>query len=877
MSEGGAGDGAGPLLPHDWASLEPLLDQLLDASPEERPALLDRLGEGDPARRAALARLLADCERDWPLLDAAAADRFDTLTVEPAGPLLPEFVGERYRVGRELGRGGMARVYLAHDTKHGRDVAIKVIRPELSASLGHDRFLREIEIAARLRHPNIVPLYDSGEAAGTLYFVMPFEDGPSLRDRLRAEGAFSVPDALGILRDVARALAHAHAHGVVHRDVKPDNVMLSGGAVVVTDFGIAKAVSAALSESNAPTITQTGMGLGTPAYMAPEQALGDPATDHRADVYSLGCLAYELFTGTPPFTEPSAHQMVAAHMTQVPRPLSEVRGDVPAPISDLVARCLAKLPDERPQHVRDVLAVLDGASGALPIAPSSPGPARPVLSPRRRALWWGAAAAAVLVLAAGGYLLVRGQRVAEPISLAVLPFGNTAADSSMEFVVESLSDEVAASLMYVPGIQVKSRAGARLFRGQLGVDVIEAGQKLKADYVMTGVVRQDRGRWILSADLARASDGSSIWADVFPLTAEQQVGAVDLIDRSLLSTLRSLFPGAIGSATAAASEGTTSNSEAYRFYLRGMVGLNRRGLSVKQSAEMFRLAIREDSSFARAWSGLSMALALFPYFENVPARGVIDEVNRTAQRALSLAPSLAQPHIALAVAHQYAFQWDSAEVELRAAIARDARDVEARVQYARYLRIFGRHRDALEQLRVARFEDPASALVLSQLAYELYLDGQVDSALAESRRAIENDSTNLTSIALSADILVQNGRMAEAERLIRKLPHRMVVRPYLLSRIGQGATVQQELDSLDEKSSREFQATKWRAYAYLGLGDTTKSIDAFERVAADDELWPIMHSFDDPLFVRLLRYPRYAAILERAGLSALVASGRQQR
>jgi len=875
---GDAPDGeADPLLPDDWASLEPLLDQLLDAPPEERPALLEVLGGGNPARRAALARMLAECERDWPLLDAVAAERFDTLTAEPGGPLLPELVGDRYRLGRELGRGGMARVYLAHDTKHGRDVAIKVIRPELSVSLGHDRFLREIEIAARLRHPNIVPLYDSGEVAGTLYFVMPFEDGPSLRERLRVDGAFAIPDALGILRDVARALAHAHAHGVVHRDVKPDNVMLSGGAAVVTDFGIAKAVSAALSEASAPTLSQTGMGLGTPAYMAPEQAMGDPATDHRADIYAFGCLAFELLTGAPPFAEPSVHQIVAAHLTRLPRPLSDVRPEVPASISELVARCLAKLPDERPQNVRDVLGVLDGSANASPVASSPTARMQPVVAPSRRALVLGVAAIAAILIGVAGLAYSLRPVVAAPISLAVLPFGNTAADSSMEFVLESLSDEVAASLMYVPGIQVKSRAGARLFRGQLGVDVIEAGQKLKADYVMTGVVRQDRGRWILSADLARASDGSSIWADVFPFTAEQQAGAVDLIDRSLLSTLRSLFPGAIGSATAAASEGTTSNSEAYRFYLRGMVGLNRRGLSVKQSAEMFRLAIREDSSFARAWSGLSMALALFPYFENVPARGVIDEVTRTAQRALSLAPSLAQPHIALAIAHQYAFQWDSAEVELRAAIARDARDVEARVQYARFFRLFGRHAEALEQLRLARFEDPASALVLSQLAYELYLDGQVDSALAESRRSIENDSTNLTSIALSADILVQNGRMAEAERLIRKLPYRMVVRPFLLSRIGQGATVQQELDALDEKSSREFQATKWRAYAYLGLGDTTRSIDAFERVAADDELWPIMHSFDDPLFAPLLRYPRYAAILERAGLSALVAKGRQQR
>ena len=203
---------------------------------------------------------------------------------------LPDLLVDRYRIGRELGRGGMASVYLARDEKHGRDVAIKIIKSDLSASLGHDRFLREIEIAARLRHPNIVPLYDSGEAGDSLFFVMPYEDGQSLRERLRQHGALPIPEALSVLRDVARALAYAHEHGVVHRDIKPDNVMRSGDAAVVTDFGIAKAVSVALTNAGDATLTQAGTVIGTPAYMAPEQATGDAGVDHRADLYSFGCL-----------------------------------------------------------------------------------------------------------------------------------------------------------------------------------------------------------------------------------------------------------------------------------------------------------------------------------------------------------------------------------------------------------------------------------------------------------------------------------------------------------------------------------------------------------------------------------------------------------
>ena len=279
-----------------------------------------------------------------------------------ASDAFPVVPGDRYRMVRLLGEGGMARVYLAHDVKHGRDVAIKVIRPELAASLGRERFLREIAIAARLRHPNIVPLFDSGDADGVLYFVMPYEDGPSLRTRLDANGALPIAEAVSALRDVARALQYAHGQGVVHRDIKPDNVMLSGGAAVVTDFGIAKAVSSAQAESSGSTITQTGAGIGTPAYMAPEQAVGDPSSDHRADIDSFGCLAYELLTGQPPFHGMPAFQVIASHVSVVPKPVTESRPEISPALSKLIASCLEKDAAARPQSATDLLGLLDAAS-----------------------------------------------------------------------------------------------------------------------------------------------------------------------------------------------------------------------------------------------------------------------------------------------------------------------------------------------------------------------------------------------------------------------------------------------------------------------------------------------------------------------------------
>src|SRR5205085_543116 len=251
-------------------------------------------------------RLVAECEQPYPLLDRPAGDRFASVFGDETTPM-PESLADRYQIVREVGRGGMAIVYLARDLKHGRDVAVKVVRPELAASLGRARFLHEIEIAARLRHPHIVPLYDSGEVpaerpdteqteAGTsiLYYVMPYEAGHSLRERLARGGPLPVADAILILHEVCEALGHAHQHGIVHRDIKPENVMLAGRHALVTDFGVARAVSEATTE---PALGVGGMIFGTPMYMAPEQAANDPQIDRRADIYSFGVLAYELLSG----------------------------------------------------------------------------------------------------------------------------------------------------------------------------------------------------------------------------------------------------------------------------------------------------------------------------------------------------------------------------------------------------------------------------------------------------------------------------------------------------------------------------------------------------------------------------------------------------
>jgi Tol biopolymer transport system component len=333
----------------NWSKLASLVDTLLDSAPEHRAALIEELSAGDASRRLELEQLLAECAHEPDLFSRPAAERFAALFHDDA-PRFPDALAEQYRVGRELGRGGMATVYLARDLKHARDVAVKVVHPAIAAALGVDRFLREIEIVAQLHHPHIVPLYDSGNADGTLYYVMPYKDEPSLRQRLDRDGPLPVADAVAVLRDVCDALAFAHARGIVHRDIKPDNVLLAGRHALITDFGVAEAMSDA---------GVSGMTFGTPAYMAPEQIIRATQVDHRADIYSVGVMAYELLTGKPPFDDRARENVLSAHVTTTPASLTSHRPEIPAPLMALVMKCLEKRPDDRWQSAAELVTRLE--------------------------------------------------------------------------------------------------------------------------------------------------------------------------------------------------------------------------------------------------------------------------------------------------------------------------------------------------------------------------------------------------------------------------------------------------------------------------------------------------------------------------------------
>ncbi len=325
--------------------------------------------------------------------------------MNPLQEQLQTTLGDAYRLESELGGGGMSRVFVAHETALGRKVVIKVLLPELAVGVSVDRFRREIQLAAQLQHPHIVPLLSAGEFQGLPYFIMPFVSGESLRARMMRSGELPIPESVRILRDVVSALAYAHSFGVVHRDIKPDNVLISGGVAVVTDFGVAKAVTAS-SGSSGPTLTSLGLALGTPAYMAPEQASGDAHVDHRADIYALGVMAYEMLSGRPLFPGRPVQAVLAAHVIEAPEPVDRLRPAVSPPLASLVMSCLAKRPADRPQSGTDVLQSLDAiatpVSGtarttAVPVPVPAIGPGRPS---KGRGIAVSAGAVAVLALGA---------------------------------------------------------------------------------------------------------------------------------------------------------------------------------------------------------------------------------------------------------------------------------------------------------------------------------------------------------------------------------------------------------------------------------------------------------------------------------------------
>ena len=767
-------------------------------------------------------------------------------------------LGGSYNIERELGGGGMSRVFVAEERALGRKVVVKVLSPEIAASLSDERFTREIRFAASLQQANIVPLLNAGVSDGIPYYTMPFVEGQSLRHRLASGAPLPVPFVVNVLRDVARALAYAHERGVIHRDIKPENVLLSGEAAVVTDFGIAKAVSASRTLDGGATLTSAGVLIGTPAYMAPEQAVGDPSLDHRADIYSFGCLAFELLAGAPPFFNRTPQQLLVAHVQEPPRPIREVRSETPPALAALVDRCLSKVPAERPASAKEILATLDSIAATAPTT---------ALRGGNRSLSSVVAVAAVVGAIAIAFFVLRGKSGNSPRTLAVMPFANIGGDSGQEYFADGMAIELTNALSKVPGLRVTSRSLAFTYKGKV-VDVREVGKALGVGAVLEATVQRRDDRVRITCQLTQTSTGVALWSNTFEREAKDVFGVQDAITKSIVDELRPRLASGDGPAHTTRVAGTI-NFDAYNSYLRGVYLLDHRGPGVAKSVAFFKDAIAKDSTFARAYGMLSEALELLPYFDATPASAVENEAVNAARTALRIDSTVVDAHIGLALALDHAFRWQEAESEYVKAVRLDTNYATGHLQYGRHLMHRGRIVQATGEFQRAIREDPLSGTAFVWLAHMLSFAGLHDSALAMNRHAREVDPGLLLARTIGAKDAIWAGKPDVARSLATGVEASAPWRgqaAYSLGRIGDTVAARATLRELERLPSDTWLLHTGLMYTALGLGDTSRAMSELEAAARNKEIAPKWDTFSDRMFDVIRRSPRFAAVVRSFNL-----------
>ncbi len=783
----------------------------------------------------------------------------------------------------------MSRVFVAQDRALGRRVAVKVLTREVAAEIKTERFRLEIQLAAKLQHPHIVPLLQSGDIGGILYYTMPFVAGESLRERIGREGALPVSDAIRVLRQVASAISYAHRHGVVHRDIKPDNVMLADEFALVMDFGVARALSASTTAGD-QRLTGGGVALGTPAYMAPEQALADPEIDHRADIYAFGILAYETLTGEPPFRGKTAQATLAAHVVEAPDPIGSKRAGIPPSVAALIMKCIEKKPDDRPQTASDLLPVFDAAATASPgdqmaataVTPSSvsasgaPPPTAVAAPPRRRsALKWTVVAAALAVIIAAAYAATSRAREGKTAgaagftSVAVLPLVNVGGNKSDEYFSDGMTDELANALGKLPGLRVASRTSAYSFKGT-NASVEEIGKKLNVQTVMEGTVRRAGQRLRVSAQLTSVSDGLALWQDTYEREASDVFSVQDDIARSIAAALKLRLGGQ--ARTFSSDSRGTENLGAYDNFLRGQYFLNARGAeNLRLAVAYFDSAAARDPNFARAHAGLATAYVLLPEYTDAAPKNVSQLTFDAASRALAIDSSLAEAYTARGLANVHDWKFDEAGVAYKKALLFNPNYPTAHQWYGELLYHMGRVDESVVQMRKAIELEPLAPINASALGYALIVRGDYDEAIDVLKKGIEAFPRLGLHRTMLGDAYLMSGRTREAipelETAVRLDPELTLRKGYLAygyGRDGQKEKARAIIAELENPAQGRGRSGVALAAAYLGLPDHARALTALEQAVREhdislltasslvpDRLWdPIRF---DPRFLEILR------------------------
>jgi serine/threonine-protein kinase len=747
-------------------------------------------------------------------------------------------LADRYRLECELGSGGMATVYLAEDLRHHREVAIKVFRPELAAALGSERFLREVEITASLNHPHILPLLDSGQAvagpdlrpgepAAFLYYVMPYVEGETLRERVKRERQLPLDDAVQITREVAAALGYAHSHGVIHRDIKPENVLLSAGEAVVADFGIARAISKAGGEE----LTETGISVGTPVYMSPEQASGAKEVDARSDVYSLGCVLYEMLGGEPPFTGPTPQAVMARHAVDPVPPLRTVRETVPDAVDAAIVRALAKVPADRYGTAQQFADALVCASLArVPDAPVAP--------PAEK-------------------------------SIAVLPFTNMSADPENEYFSDGLSEDLINALAKIPDFRVAARTSAFSFKGEQ-LDARTIGRKLSVETVLEGSVRRAGTRLRITAQLINAADGYHVWseqydrvmADVFDVQDEITLAIVDALKIELL----------VGDETAVKKK-HTANVDAYHLYLKGRYYWNRSTTEAfKKAIDHFEMAIDIDPTYALAYAGMADAYASLgdAGHSAISPKEAFSSARKAVQEALALDDGLAEAHASLGHLEMHEFAWPEAQRAFKRAIQLNPNYAMAYHFYAFSFAAAGRLEEAIATLEQGVELDPVSLGIATDLGVLLYFARRYDQAEEQYHKVLDMDPSFARVYVTLGSAYAQMGRheesIAMSQKAIELSGDRLKIaglgRSYGMA--GKKDEAHEVIAELQQLARERYVTPYAISLIYASMGETDEAFSWLEK-ACEEGVSDLIYMKVDPFLDNLRPDPRFSDLMNSVG------------
>jgi eukaryotic-like serine/threonine-protein kinase len=777
-----------------------------------------------------------------------------------------------YHIQELLGSGGMGEVYRAVDTRLGRTVAVKVLTADPSDDPQRRlRFAREAHTISSLNHPHICSLFDVGEHDGIDFLVMEYLSGETLAARL-AKGALPIEQAFRIAIEIAEALDQAHRNGVIHRDLKPGNIMISNGRAKLLDFGLAKA-SLTLSpeadsdpsrlETAGGPLTVEGTVLGTLAYMSPEQLDGKEA-DASSDIFAFGAVLFEMLTGRPAFEGTSEARVMAAVLDSSLPAVTALRPDAPAAVDHLVHRCLAKHPDDRWQTIRDLLSELKW------IASPSAMKERPAVSlataGRGRRRWGLAATAAVLLLA--GALGLWAWRIQPYDSIAILPLDNASGDYELQYLSDGITEGVIRALSPLPGTKVMSGISVLRYKGQ-AIDPQEVARTLKVATLLVGRMSERAGILTIDMELIDGRDSRQVWAERYTRPMTDVFKIEEDIAREVSDTLRVKLSGATAAQFAKRS---TIDTEAYELYLRGRYYWNKRlPHDLMTSVGYFKQAIDKDPDYALAYAGLADAYNLLGTagYEVQAPSDVIPKARAAAERALALDDQLAEAHAALGFVLRFEFDRSGAEREHLRAVALDPNYVPGRQWLASHLWTQGRFDEALVQLRRAYELDPLSPLISLNLGRHFYFAREYDRAIEHLRHTIALDPNGFMARQILALIYLEQGRPDAALAELQQVPAPMgafqAVRGYVSAVTGDRVAALKVVAELQRLSRTRYIPAYALATVYTGLDMRDEAFDQLERAVAERSSW-LDYLNAEPTLDRLRSDPRFHSLLQRVDL-----------